>query len=214
MATPTLLEPPTIISLKPRPHTLKTGRTVGKIGLSHGERNISNIIHITRILRRLLLDATATTSLALNNQATDRTLALISSIHIFIEFLFGPAFVAQDVAAGGDLALLSFVRGAWETGDTYLVPADGTNGFDGGIVGRGMAEDVFADVGPETFRCIVQSRSGRHLLECLVTSILTIISPGYLVSRVSLLGSGGASRIRINSRHFVFLLRISEYLRS
>lgn len=201
-ATPTLLEPPTIVRLKPRPHTLKARRTIWKIRLSHSERHIFNILHITRILRRFLLDATATTSLALNNQATDRTLALVSSIHIVIEFLLGPAFVAQDVATGGDQALLSFVRGAWETGDTYLVPADGTNGFDGGVVGRGVTEDVFADVGPETFRCIVQSRSGRHLLECLVTSILTIISLSCLVSRVSLLGSVGAGRIRTNSRHF------------
>jgi hypothetical protein len=212
---PTLLEPPTIVSLKPRPHTLKTGRTVWKIRLGHSERHIPNILHIARILRRFLLDATVTASLALNNQATDRTLALFSSIHVVIfEFLLGPAFVAHDVAAGGVQALFPFVRGARETGDTYLVPADGTNGFDGGIVGRGVAEDVFANVGPETLRCIVQSRSERRVLSCLITSILTIISPGYLVSRTSLLGTVGAGRTRTINRHFVFLLWIPGYLRS
>jgi hypothetical protein len=210
-STPTLLEPPTIISLKTRPHTLKASRAVRKICLSHSTRNISNIFHITRILRRFLLDTTATASLALEKQATDGTLALVSSTNtIIFEFLLGPAFVAHYVAAGGDEALLSFVRGARETGDTYLVHADGTNGFDRVIVGRGAAEDVVADVGPEAFRCVV--RSGRCILRCLVTSILTIISLGCLVRSIPLLGSVGVICARAKNRHFVSILGMSEFL--
>jgi hypothetical protein len=212
-STPTLLEPPTIISQKPRPQTLKASRNVRKIRLSHSTRNNSNILHITRILRRFLLDTTTTASLALEEQATDGTLALVSSIDtVIFEFLRGPAFVAHYVAAGGDEALLSFVRGAWETGDTYLVQADGTYCFNGGIVGRGVAEDVVADVGPETLRCVV--RSGRCILRCLITSILTIVSLGCLVRRILLLGSVGVVCAGAKNWHFGFLSRMSEYLRS
>lgn len=210
---PTLLEPPTIISLKTRPHTLKASRTVRKIRLSHSTRNISNIFHITRILRRFLLDTTATASLALEEQATDGTFALVSSIDAAIfEFLLGPAFVAHDVAAGGDETLFSFVRGARETGDTYLVHADGADRFDWGVVGRGMAEDVVADVGPEAFGCVV--RSGRCILKCLITSILAIISLGCLIRRILLLGSVRVICARAKNWHFGFLSRVSEYLRS